>query len=276
MIGVLDHPKIKRSAPLADAVIAWLEERGETVWRGSVWDSADIETHMHETKLLIALGGDGSILRAARASAPHGVPIFSVNLGKLGFLSEASPDDWQAKLVHVLDGQHRLEKRLLLNAKVLRNGAEVGNMMALNEVVVGRGRQARVLNFDLFVDGDEVTSYVADGLITATPTGSTAYALAAGGPILPPQLPNFVIVPVAPHLSLDRAIVLYEEAVVKLEVHFDHEATITADGQDALDLESGDTIVITKSAYTSLFTRVDDPSYFYKRLMVRGVGLRRD
>lgn len=274
MIAILHHPMIPRSQPLAQEVKSWLQQRGEKTWLGSIWDEQSVQDQLNNTSLLIALGGDGSILRAARAAAAQHIPVFSINLGKLGFLSESSPDNWQERLAKMLAGDFRRERRLMLNAFIYRNGEIVGQMTALNEVVVGRGSQARVVRFQLHVDGNHVTSYVADALIAATPTGSTAYSLAAGGPIMPPELPNYAIVPVAPHLSLDRAIVLYEKAEATIEVNFDHEASITADGQDSMALESGDVVTITKAPFEAVFVRVDDPSYFYRRLMARGSGLR--
>jgi NAD+ kinase len=273
MIAVLHHPMIPRSQPLAQEVKSWVEERGETTWVGSIWDETTVRERLAGTSLLIALGGDGSILRAARVAAARHIPVFSINLGKLGFLSESSPDNWKERLAKVLAGEFRRERRLMLHAHIYRCGEVVGELMALNEIVVGRGSQARVVRFHLHVDGNHVTSYIADALIATTPTGSTAYSLAAGGPIMPPELPNYAIVPVAPHLSLDRAIVLYEKAEVTIEVDFDHEASITADGQDAMALQSADVVRIAKAPFEAVFVRVDDPSYFYRRLMARGSGL---
>ena len=275
MIAILHHPMIARSQPLAEEVCAWLTERGEQAWLGSIWDEETIADRLSETTLLIALGGDGSILRAARVAAARHIPVFSINLGRLGFLSESSPDNWPERLEKVLTGEFRRERRLMLHATIMRSGEAIGNVTALNEVVVGRGSQARVVRFHLHVDGNHVTSYVADALIAATPTGSTAYSLAAGGPIMPPELPNYVITPVAPHLSLDRAIVVDEKAEVTIEVIFDHEASMTADGQDAFNLEDGDIVRIAKAPFEAVFVRVDDPSYFYRRLMARETGLRK-
>jgi NAD+ kinase len=145
----------------------------------------------------------------------------------------------------------------------------VDSFIALNEMVIGRGQQARVIRLDLLVDGDLVTTYVADALIVSTPTGSTAYAMAAGGPLLPPQLQNFVVLPVAAHLSLNRALVLHEEAEISIRVDMDHEANLTADGQEGASLQSGDRVVIQKHNQPCLFARVDSPGYFYRRLMRR-------
>lgn len=274
MIGILHHPKVPSAEPLASQIEDWLVERGHAVWKSAI--HSELDDLVAQSSMFVALGGDGSILHTARLGAEHGIEIFSVNLGRLGFLTEASPDDWRERLTKVLAGKYRVEKRLMLQAHVERDGKKLNNLIGLNEVVVSRGRQARVLHFKLYVDGDLVTSIVADGIITATATGSTAYALAAGGPILPPELLNFVIVPVAPHLSLDRPIVLHEEAVVTIDVGFDHEASLTADGSDSVDLVDGDKVVISRAPYQSKFVRVDDPSYFFRRLLARGVALRRN
>jgi NAD+ kinase len=150
-----------------------------------------------------------------------------------------------------------------------RTGRSFNQFTALNDIVMGRGAQARILHLELSVDGDVVTTYTADALIVATPTGSTAYSMAAGGPLLPPQLQNFVVVPVAAHLSLDRALVLHEEAEIAIRVQMDHEAMLTADGQQAIALANGDRVIITKHDEYATFVRVDNAGYFYRRLLQR-------
>lgn len=269
--GIITHPKKKKSVALGVEMISFLELRG-LVWMTDEWDGEFAQKEITDTDLLVVLGGDGSILRAASLSAKQNVPIFGVNLGRVGFLSEAEPSEWKTKLNKVLDNKFRIEKRLMLDATLWRDGKKIDCLTALNEIVVGRGSQARVLNFELSVGDVPVTHYIADGMIAATPTGSTAYASAVGGPILPPELPNFLVVPVAPHWSLERAIVLHRDATAVLTVTFDHEATMTADGRDHLPLESGDEIRITQSAATCSFVRTENESYFYNRLMERHVG----
>jgi len=157
----------------------------------------------------------------------------------------------------------------MLKAEVWRAGQFVDALDALNDVVVSRGEQVRVVQFHLYVDGDHVTTYTADGLIVSTPTGSTAYSMAAGGPLLPPQLKNFLIIPVAPHLSFERPVVLHQEALVKIAVEMKHVALATADGQNAVHLRNGDEVLVSKHENESLFARVEGPSYFYHRLMQR-------
>lgn len=268
-VAILYHPKVPASRPLASEIADWLAERGQESWIVSTWDEAAIAAEMASLGLLVVLGGDGSILRAARLAAAQGVPLFSVNLGRVGFLSEATPENWPRRLAEVLDGRCWLEKRLMVRADWERDGHVLATFTALNDVVVSRGAQARVVRLELYVDDDYVTTYTADGLIVATPTGSTAYSMAAGGPILPPELKNFLVMPVAAHLSLDRALVLHEMAEISILVHCEYDATLTADGQAGVDVEDGDRIIIGKYAHESHFARVDDRSYFYHSLLER-------
>jgi NAD+ kinase len=268
-VGIIYNPTIRQTRSLAEEIEPWLVSRITEVFAVSIDDLIQKLEEVTRPGLLVVLGGDGTTLRAARLAAPIEAPIFGINLGRVGFLSEAKPEAWQEKLSKVLKGDYWLEKRLMLRGRVIRNGAEITSMTALNDVVVSRGATVRVVRFHLYVDSDHVTTYAADGLITATPTGSTAYSMAAGGPLLPPQLQNFLVLPVAPHLSFERPLVLHKEAVVKIEVETQHQAIATADGQNLTNLKSGDEVIITKDDCDSLFARVDGPSYFYHRLMQR-------
>lgn len=268
-VGIIIQPRIPESAPLAEKVRDWLVARDIDVWMAAPEDDEDIDGRLASTSLIVVLGGDGSTLRAARWAVPWGVPIFVINVGRVGFLSEATPDDWPEKLERVLNGQFWIERRLMLHAELWRDGQMVAPFSALNEVVIGRGAQARVIHLHLRVDGDLVTTYIADALIVSTPTGSTAYSMAAGGPLMPPQLQNLVIVPVAAHLSLNRSLVLHENARIAIQVEMGHEAFLTADGQKSTPVMDGDEVVITRDERTCSFARVESPGYFYRRLMGR-------
>ena len=261
-IGILHHPKVAESRPLAAEIEGWLGRHPVETWQASSYDENCLEKLVPDSTLLVVLGGDGSLLRAARFASPYGIPV-------VGFLSEAQPNDWPEKLLRVLNGDFWIENRLMLSARLQRNGRILHNFSVLNDVVVGRGRQARVVRFQLHVDGDLITNYTADALIVATPTGSTAYSMAAGGPLLPPQLPNFVVVPVAPHLTFDRAIIFHEQAEIAITVRMDHHAYLTPDGMDGILLEDGDVVRVTKSANSCQFARVESSGYFYRRLMGR-------
>ncbi len=267
-IGILYNPRIAQAYPLAEEVAAWIEQRG---WRAQVCATDDAPDTLcwQEADLLMTLGGDGSILRAARAVAPYSAPILGINLGRVGFLTEADPETWQDVLSRALAGDYWVEERMMLRATARRNSEILGQSEALNDVVVGRGARARVVHLRVEVDGGYLATYIADGLIVATPTGSTAYALAAGGPILPPQLRNILLVPIAPHLSMARPIVLSEGVTVRITVTGGRPAVLTVDGEIQAELESGDEVVVEASPHVTRFARVQERTYFYKTLVAR-------
>jgi NAD+ kinase len=268
-VGVLYHPKIPETQQVAKEITTFVGERGATAWVASTWDEPRVRDQVEHLDLVLVLGGDGSTLRTARMVARHSVPIVGLNMGRLGFLSELSPHDWRAKLPRILAGDFWVEERLMLRAEARRRGNSFGEYEALNDVVVSRGSLARMIRARTHIDGGHLVTYAVDGVIVATPTGSTAYALAVGGPILPPELHNILVVPIAPHLSLERAIVLSEGAVVDLGISTDHEAILTVDGQFALALADGDQVIVRANPYHARFARVQDRTYFYKTLMSR-------
>ena len=268
-IGVLYHPKIAQSHQLAKDVAAALTQLDAQVWIGSTRGEDSLRSHVADLDLLVTLGGDGSMLRAARMGAPHGVPILGINLGRLGFLAEVRPGEWQEFLPRVMLGGYRVEERTLLRVEARRGEALLGTHDALNDVVVSRGSLARVVRIQVQIDGNPLTQYVADGLIVATATGSTAYALAAGGPILPPTLTNMVLVPIAPHLSMDRTLVLDPTSTVEMRVTTQDQVILTVDGQFDLSLLDGDSVTVRVSPHAARFVRVQPPAYFYRTLMAR-------
>src|SRR6185436_14571888 len=218
-----------------------------------------------EFDMLIVAGGDGSVLRAGNLCAPSKVPILGVNLGKLGFLIQVEREDWHEYFDKLLSGEAWIEYRMMLHAEHIRSGELLGSWDALNEVVMGRGQNLRPIRLSASVDGRHLTSYVADGLIAATATGSTAYALPAGGPILPPELRNILLVPLAPHLSVDRAVVLSEGTMVTMQVNSEH-AVLSVDGQPSITLMEDDHVDVSAAEVTSQFVRFGDPGYFYRNL----------
>jgi NAD+ kinase len=268
-VGLLHHPKLPESLDLAQEMAHYLEERGVASWLCSAWDQEEIARCVSDFDLLITLGGDGTILRAARIAAQHSVPILGLNLGRVGFLAEMEVGDWREKLQQVLAGETWLEERVMLQAVLWRGVDALEEFEALNDVVIGRTSIARVVRLATYIDGSYLTTYVADGLIVATATGSTAYALAVGGPILPPELRNILLIPVASYLSLDRAIVLSEGAKVEVEVSTDHRAILTVDGQIHMELKDADRVTVGASPHTCRFLRLQDRGYFYRNLMKR-------
>jgi NAD+ kinase len=197
------------------------------------------------------------------------MPILGVNLGRVGFLTEAGPETWRGALGQVLAGDYWIEERMMLRAKVRQGGKMTGRAEALNDVVAGRGARAQVVHLHVEIDGGHLATYVADGLIVATPTGSTAYALAAGGPILPPQLRNILLVPVAPHLSMERPIVLSEGVTVRIAVGGGRPAVLTVDGRVQAELKNGDEVTVGASPHVARFARVQEQTYFYRTLVPR-------
>jgi NAD+ kinase len=266
-VAVMYHPQVDNAAQEALSVVEFLHTRITHAAAASLYDN-DLRGQIRagQFDLLIALGGDGTMLRAGHLCAPHGVPILGINLGRFGFLTEIGLDDWQSMLPRLLSGDFWIENRMMLLCRHIHRADLCGSWDVLNEVWVGRGESVRAVHLHTRVDDRHLTTYVADGLIAATPTGSTAYALAAGGPILPPDLRNILLVAVAPHLSIDRAIVLAEGSSVSIAVETDHQAVLSVDGQAPIHLASGDLVEVRANDYTCNFIRFKDPGYFYRNL----------
>ncbi len=273
-VGILHHPKKPESLPLAGEIDQFLARAGLTdLWRSSAWDAETILEQLPETDLLITLGGDGTILRAARLGAAYSVPILGIKMGRLGFLAEVMPQDWRAPLAQMLEGHFWIEERAMVRARVERPGPDGRKRTircehdALNDVVVSRGSLARIVRVSAVLDGSYLTTYTCDGIIVSTATGSTGYALAVGGPILPPELRNILVIPVAPHLSMDRAVVLSEGSEIRLQAYSDHVAMVTIDGQFMVEIDDTDEVVVIASPHTARFVRVRPRGYFYQTLM---------
>lgn len=224
------------------------------------------ELQAGEYDLLIALGGDGTMLRAVHLSAPQGIPVMGINFGHFGFLIEVQREDWQQRLPDLLAGRYWVEERMMLLSEHWRAERRLGSWQTLNEAVVARGQIVRPIVVTARVDGCELANYVADGLLVATATGSTAYALAVGGPIMPPELRNMLIVAIAPHLSVDRAVILPEGARVSLSVQTTHQAVLSVDGHPPVYLENGDEVCVTANDHAARFIRFEDRGYFYRNL----------
>lgn len=267
-IAIAVHSGVPGGMATAESIAQFLSERGiETAAWGSILD--DVLTKRideGEFDLLIALGGDGTMLKAGSIGAPANLPILGINLGHFGFLTEIQRDTWREMLPMLLEGKYRLEERMMLKASHIREGEILDSWHVVNEVVVCRGQFVRPIQIKAEVNGIHLNTYVADGLITSTPTGSTAYSLAAGGPIMPPELRNMVIIPVAPHLSMDRAIILSEGAEVCMTVHTVHEAVMSVDGHIPIPMLDGDSVRVLSNDFTVHFVRFQDPGYFYRNI----------
>lgn len=271
-IGILGHPLRPQTAPVAENIATTLKSRGVDTWLNTAWNESDVQDYVQSSDMVIAIGGDGAMLRAARVCAPYNVPVLGVNMGQLGFLTEIdSHDSWESYLDPVLGGQYWIETRMMVRALVLRGDDVIVSEDALNDVVISRGIITRIVRLEMYIDQDWTTTYNADALIIATPTGSTAYALASGGPILPPELRNILIVPVAPHLSMERPIVLSEGSTVEVLSAPDTrtEIVLTVDGGLIGNLQAGDRVRVQASEYVSRFVRMRERHYFYRSLLDR-------
>lgn len=268
-LGIVVNPELDEARTLALQVQAVATRLGVSNWRSTADDVACERMDLQGTDLLLVMGGDGTILRVARVAARYQTPVMGVGFGRLGFLAEVSPPGLVHRLEELLAGHFWIEDRLMIRAIVLRHDGPDGPYDVLNDVVAGRGTLARVVDTSVLVDGEYVTTFVGDGVIVSTPTGSTAYSLAAGGPILDPGLSNILITPIAPHLSFLRSLVLPHTATVELSVASKVDASLSIDGQIDLKLGRTDVVRITKSPLVSRFARIHPRSYFYRSLSQR-------
>lgn len=263
---VTAYPKMAEAMSEAEIMSAYLQEKSiEAPW-GSIYDE-ELRKRVRrgEFDMLIIAGGDGSVLRACHLCAPSNVPILGVNLGRIGFLIQIDRNDWRLHFDKLLNGEAWIENRMMLKAEHFRAGESLGSWIALNEAVVGRGQNLRPVRLTVSVDNHRLASYMADGLIASTPTGSTAYALAAGGPILPPELRNILLAPIAAHLSVDKAVVLSEGSSVDIEAQSEN-TVLSVDGQSPVNLMEDDHVRITAADVTAQFVRFGDAGYFYRNL----------
>jgi NAD+ kinase len=269
-IGLFYNSHVPASLPLAKEIAAWLKARDVRTWLCARENAPTDRICSPETDLVITLGGDGTILRATSITAPLGIPVLGLNLGRVGFLTECMPERWQQVMSRILAGEGEIEKRLMLQVDLLREGDVIAQDVALNDAVISRGALARTLRLEASVDDAKLTRYVADGLILATATGSTAYSYAVGGPILPPWIDNILLVPIAAHLSLDRPLVLSDEAVIDIVVHTEVPGMLTVDGRlSGGELQEGDRVRISRSTLRAHFLRLRSRGDFYRTLVER-------
>jgi len=267
-IALAVHPFNQEAYLLAEEIGASLEKKGITVVLGKLDDPNLREGITNgNQELLIALGGDGTMLRAGHIAAVSSTPILGINLGSYGFLTEIQRDEWSDALDRVLAGDFRLEKRMMLKSTLFRDGKEIGSWNALNDSVISRGETIRPVQLIIEINNRHLSTIVADAVIASTATGSTAYAMAAGGPILSPELRNVILVPVAPLLSIEQPLVLSEDVQIAVIVNTSHQAVMSIDGQAPVSLVNEDRIEIKASDHAATFIRFHDPGYFYRNLI---------
>ena len=265
-IGVTYHPKSEAARSCSEDVHARLAGSGATLWLASAWDDAARDDHVPGTDLLICCGGDGTVLRAARAVIPHPVTLLGVNLGRIGFLTELTPQLLFERLDDIVAGTGRVENRAMIETETVRDGAGSERLHALNDVVVGRAAIGRTVQFTVEADNTAIGSYRADGVILASATGSTAYSLSVGGPILHPESREIIVTPVAPHLAPANSAILPEGSRIEVAIAAGQRAIVSVDGQPDIDLNGGDVVRVRTSEHTARFLRLGPPGDFYTRV----------
>jgi NAD+ kinase len=260
--GFIVHPARRAATEAARTLDAWLSQRGVQT---SVLDADDAEDEARALAfargldLVVSVGGDGTFLRAARVASRSGIPVLGVKVGRMGFLTEVEPDQATALLERMLDGSARIEERLA----VVAEGSSFEPQWALNEVIVEKSARHRLIRLAVFVDDAYVTTFSADGVISATPTGSTAYSFSAGGPIVSPSVPCIVVTPIAAHMVFDRSLVLASDQRVRLEVMGEEPGLLSADGRESLELPVGSTVQIGRAPTPARFVRREDAPSFH-------------
>ncbi len=265
-VGIIYRERPADASQLAALLVERIRRVGKQVWSADRGQEDHIRHLLPGTDVLFVLGGDGTILSVARLCAPANIPIVGINFGRVGFLTELEPREVEEKLPLYLGGEYWVDERSMLLAEVAdADGLE--RLIALNDVVLVRGAEPRVIRLTIWIDEHLYHSTVADGVIISTATGSTAYNLSAGGPILHPQVRSSVITPIAPHLTTDRSLILEPNAVITLELGSDSSpAVLSADGQINRDISPGMKVVVRGNTYVTKFLRRQPPTFFYRVL----------
>ncbi len=261
-----NHPD---AAELAARIAAWLQERGvEVCFEEALARDLGRDGHPEAeipalVDMIIVLGGDGTLISVARAVGDRGTPILGVNLGSLGFLTEITRQELFQVLDQVLEDKYTVSERLMLEAVVNRNGSVANRYQLLNDVVINKGALARIIDMELYVNDSYLTTFKADGLIISSPTGSTAYNMAAGGPIIYPDADCFVITPICPHMLTNRPMIVPADSSMRIEVKFsDEDVVLTADGQVGMPLQGGDIVEVHRSSNRTRLILSPEKEYF--------------
>jgi NAD+ kinase len=268
-IGIIANVKKEMTKGVVGEIIRWASENKIdffvceelTPLIGHKEKSVPIEKLWEVSEALISLGGDGTMLASARAVGEHQTPILGINLGGVGFLTEINSNDLQNTLNKLKNGDYFIEKRMVLETEI--EGLKKFDQYALNDVVIDKGEVARLFLLHLYAQDEFICSYSADGLIISTPTGSTAYNLAAGGPIINPKMNAIIVSPICPHTLASRAILFSESEILKLIVELDsREAVLTIDGQVAYHLKSGSSVLVRKAKHSVNLIKFRDRSFY--------------
>jgi NAD+ kinase len=270
-IGVISRPRRANLSAVVPDLLRWLEARGLRVLYDEETASAlpkpdkpfTREQLADQSEVLLVLGGDGTLLAAARVAAMRCIPILPINMGSLGFLTSFTVDELYPALEETLAGRSSMSERVMLQVELVREGKAIDRQHVLNDAVVNKSALARMIELELYIDDDFVCRYRADGLVLSTPTGSTAYSLSAGGPIVHPGVEAFVITPICPHTLTDRPVVVRDSSIIEVKLTGSAESVfLTLDGQKGIPMQSEDRIRITRSPQCLKLIQPPKKSYF--------------
>jgi len=268
-VGIVSKPRSDRAAALLPELCGWLKQRGvqvllddESAANVGAGKGLPRQEVTRESQLLVVLGGDGTLLSAARAAIGRDIPLLPVNLGGLGFLTAIKVEELYPQLERALLGDHHLVKRRMLHAELWRAGRRLSEHEALNDMVLSKSEIARMIDLEVYVDKNFMCVYKADGLIVATPTGSTAYSLSAGGPIMIPAVAAITITPICPHMLTNRPVIVPDESEIQVIVRGTAPTYMTIDGQIGAQLESGDQILCRRSEHSVSLVRPPGKLFF--------------
>jgi NAD+ kinase len=270
-IGIISRPRRSNLSEVAPPLLSWLQGRGIHLAYDQETASSLAEPSEGRSReqvaaasdLLLVLGGDGTLLAAARVAAPRGIPILPINMGSLGFLTSFMLEELYPALEDILAGRLTISERVMLHAELQRGDKILDKQTVLNEVVINKGALARMIELELSIDKDFVCRYRADGLIVASPTGSTAYSLSAGGPIVHPSVESFIITPICPHTLSDRPVVVGDTSIIEVKLSAGTESVfLTLDGQKGIPLQATDRVRISRAQQLLKLIQTPNKSYF--------------
>ena len=270
-IGIISRPRRSNLEVVAPPLLHWFAARGirtvyDTETAGALHDSSHGLSRAEvaeQSQLLLVLGGDGTLLAAARVAAPLGIPILPINMGSLGFLTSFTIEEMYPALEQVLAGRFSCSERVMLDVELHRDAEVIERQSVVNEAVINKGALARMIDLQLTIDGDFVCRYRADGLTVATPTGSTAYSLSAGGPIVHPSVESWIITPICPHTLSDRPVVVRDSSLIEVHLSGDTESVfLTLDGQTGIPMQAADVVRMRRAAERLRLIQPAQKSYF--------------
>lgn len=256
-VGIITNKQKDKDLKITNACIDWLKKEGCIVItenNDKLYSASDF---------IVVLGGDGTILNVARKASIYEKPVLGINMGRLGFLAEVELKDLYKALKIAIDGDYTIDKRMMLECKLIRHDQVLQEYHSLNDIVITRGAFSRVIHLRTYIDGEIVDTYSSDGLIVSSPTGSTAYSLSAGGPIVKPDVHLIIVTPICPHSLYNRSIIVSADSQVRVDILDSNlDIMLTVDGQVGYKLEKGDSVIIKKSKYESMLIRIEKKSFF--------------